>query len=298
MNYSTLLFLSFFMVFASFTAQASAEKVGVMVYKMDDVEIIAVRDNVSERSRDLLLGDKQLIEKLMPEIKSAGSINTYVVKTGKSLILIDTGWGAPKGQTLENLAKLGISPDKIDTIFFTHLHGDHVTGLLSEGKVVFNNARIYVAEAERDYWFNDDEMSKSADKNRFMLARQSLLAYGDKVYTFKPSEELVPGIVVIDERGHTPGHVGFLVKTKHEKLLIWGDLTHFTDVQMSSPDIAVRFDIDPEQAILSRKAILEWVARENILVAGMHILYPGVGKVHVNTDHSYVFEPLECIDKK
>lgn len=294
-----LLFLSFFMVFGSMSAQAAGNPAagpGTAVYKLGDIEIIAVRDQISERGRNLLLGDAKRIEALMPEAKIIGSVNAYVVRTKNATILIDTGWGAPRGQALENLQQIGITPDTIDAILFTHLHGDHVSGLLSAGKTVFPKADLYVPAAEHAYWFNDDEMNKSPNKAGFTTARQSLLAYGDRVKVFEPGTDVVPGITAINEPGHTPGHVGYLVETNAKKILIWGDLTHFTEVQLAAPDIAVVYDVKPEQAIASRQTILAWVARENIPVAGMHILYPGVGRVHAQGANSYVFEPLDTLD--
>lgn len=286
------------MLFGSISGQAAAEpttRPGVQIYPLGDIELIAVRDNLAERNRNLLIGDAKRIETLMPEAKTAGSVNTYVIRTKNSLILIDTGWGAPKGQTLENLRQIGITPDKIDTILFTHLHGDHISGLLAENKTVFPNAALYVPAAEYAYWLSDDELNKASDKTRLMLARQNLLAYGDRVHTFKPGSEIIPGITSIDETGHTPGHVGYLVESSNKKLLIWGDLTHFTEVQLAAPEIAVVYDTNPEQAIASRRSILAWVASEAIPVAGMHILYPGVGRVHTR-DGGYVFEPLDKLD--
>lgn len=293
-----VLFFLTFLLIGSISGQAAedpATRQGTRIYKLGDVEIIAVRDNISEKSRDILLGDANRIAELMPETKAIGSVNTYVIRTKNSITLIDSGWGAPKGQSLENLQQIGITPDKIDTILFTHLHADHVSGLVSEGKTVFPNAKIFVSSLERSYWFNEDEMNKTADKTRFKLAQQALLAYGDRVQTFEPGTEIVPGITAIDESGHTPGHVGYLIKSKDEKMLIWGDLTHYTEVQLAAPEIAVKYDVDPEQAIASRQTILSWVASENIPVAGMHILYPGVGRVHAQGNNSYVFEPLDSL---
>ncbi|MDF2500089.1 MAG: metallo-beta-lactamase superfamily protein [Anaerosporomusa subterranea] len=295
----TFLFFVFFMAFGSSSSQAAGDPAagpGTVVYKLGDVEIIAVRDQISKRSRDLLLGDAKRIVELMPEAETVGSVNAYVVKTKKSITLIDTGWGAPRGQVLDNLKQIGITPDQINTILFTHLHGDHVSGLLREGKTVFPNAELYVPAGERAYWFNDDEMNNTINKIGFTIARQGILAYGDRVRVFESGTEVVPGITVINESGHTPGHVGYLVKANNKKILIWGDLTHFTEVQLAAPEIAVRFDVDPKQAIASRQAILAWVARENMPVAGMHILYPGVGRVHAQGTNSYVFEPLDKLD--
>ncbi|HEY3424688.1 MAG TPA: MBL fold metallo-hydrolase [Negativicutes bacterium] len=294
-----ILFLFFFMVAGSTSCQAAGDPAtgpGTVVYKLGDSEIIAVRDQISESSRDLLLGDAKRIEALMPEAKTVGSVNAYVIRTKKSITLIDTGWGASRGQVLENLKQIGITPDKIDTILFTHLHMDHVSGLLDEGKIIFPNAKLYVPAVERAYWFNDDEMNKNANKTNFTIARQGLLVYGDKVRTFEPGTEVVPGITAINEAGHTPGHVGYLIKTNDKKILIWGDLTHFTKVQLAAPELAVVYDVEPKQAIASRQTILAWVARENIPVAGMHILYPGVGRVHTQGNNSYVFEPLDKLD--
>ena len=292
------LFLSFFMLFGS-TAQAAETPVnrpGITIYRLGEVEVIAVRDQISDRSKSVLLGDAKRIETLMPETKTIGSLNTFVVRTKHQTVLIDTGWGAPRGQTLDNLNQIGITPTAIDAILFTHLHGDHVSGLVSDGKRVFPNASVYVPAAEHAYWFNDEAMNKSANKNGFITARQNLLAYGDKVNLFEPGIEVIPGITSVDEKGHTPGHVGYLVESGSKKLLIWGDLTHFNQLQLTAPEIAVTYDVNPEQAIASRKAILAWVASENIPIAGMHILYPGVGRVHNQGDNSYVFEPLDKLD--
>ena len=301
MNYIRFacLFLAFFAVFSMTAAHAAgnpAAKPGTTVYKLGDIEMIAVRDQISERSRDLLIGDAGHIARLMPEAKTAGALNVFVVRTKESITLIDTGWGAPRGQALENLKQIGITPDMIDTILFTHLHGDHVSGLLTEGKPIFPHAVIYVPAAEYAYWFNDSEMSKSANKAGFTLARQGILAYGGRVRTFEPGVEVIPGITAIDEAGHTPGHVGYLVKSKDKQLLVWGDLTHFTEVQLAAPGIAVKYDVDPKQAIASRQVILTWVADARIPVAGMHIVYPGVGWVHAEDSHSYVFEPIDELE--
>ena len=300
MDYVRIVFLFLvFMVFGSISSQAAGDPAagpGTQVYKLGDVEIIAVRDNISERSRDILLGDAARIAALMPAAKTVGSVNAYVVRTKNSLTLIDTGWGTPRGQVLENLKQIGITPAMIDTILFTHLHADHVSGLLSEGKTVFPKAAIYVPSLERAFWFSDDEMNKRANKTNFVIARQGILAYDDRVKTFEPGTEVVPGITAINESGHTPGHVGYLIQSQGEKLLIWGDLTHFTEVQLAAPEIAVSYDTDPQQAITTRQAILAWVARENIPVAGMHILYPGVGRVQPQSNSSYIFEPLDKLD--
>lgn len=301
-----ILALAFSIVVGTSLSQAeenpAANMPGTTAYKMGAVEIIAVSDKISASNnisdiKKILIGDAKRIDQLMPETTNVSYCNTYVVRTEKSITLIDTGWGsALGGKTVENLRKIGITPDMIDAILLTHLHLDHVNGLLNEGEIVFPNATVYVAAPERAYWFDDVTMNRQDDKTWFNIARQGIVAYGDRVRTFAPGTEIVPGIKAINESGHTPGHVGYLVETKDKKMLIWGDLTHITEVQLAAPEIAVVYDVDPKQAIITRQAILSWVAHENILVVGMHLLYPEVGKIIAQEGGGYIFEPLDKLD--
>jgi glyoxylase-like metal-dependent hydrolase (beta-lactamase superfamily II) len=274
---------------------ASADS-GVKVYKMGDIEIIAALDATSERNRELLIGDEARIKQLMPEEKSPGVVSVFAVRTKTSTFLIDAGWGPPRGSALANLAKVGITPDKVDAVLITHLHGDHVSGLLNDGKIVFPNALLYVASAELNYWFSDEEMNKHADKGRFNAARQGISAYGDKVKTIEPGMAIVPEITVVNQYGHTHGHVGYLVQSGNKKLLFWGDLTHFTKVQMADPKIAVRFDTTPKEAVTKRLEILKWAAAEGMFVAGAHIEFPGIGKLKANSDGSYAIDLADKLD--
>lgn len=295
MKYLKLLLVFCFLICATIPVNAEMVQVAT-VYKMDDVEIIAVRDCDSELGKGILIGDEVLINELMPGDTYKGSVNTYVIKKEGSIILVDTGYGAPKGQTVENLKGIGIMPEMVNSILLTHLHIDHVSGLLQDGEKVFPNARIYVAEAEYNYWFDDEIMANSANSASFEIARKALEPYKEQLQIFEPGLEVLPGIVVIDERGHTAGHVGYLLITENNQMLIWGDLTHFNDVQMAAPGLAVAFDTDYLQAIDTRLFILDWVATDDMYVAGMHIIYPGIGKVKVQEDGSYVFVPLNLLE--
>jgi glyoxylase-like metal-dependent hydrolase (beta-lactamase superfamily II) len=135
-------------------------------------------------------------------------------------------------------------------------------------------------------------MAKTADKTFFTEARKVIAAYGEKMQTFEIGAEVLPGIISVDEKGHTPGHVGYLIETDKNKLLFWGDITHFNRLQLVSPEITVIFDVDPEQAIATRKAILTWVTENDIFVAGAHIPYPGIGNLKVHKGR-YFFKPVD-----
>jgi glyoxylase-like metal-dependent hydrolase (beta-lactamase superfamily II) len=92
--------------------------------------------------------------------------------------------------------------------------------------------------------------------------------------------------------GHTPGHTSFLIESKESKLLIWGDLTHAMAIQMPYPQVAVTYDVNPEGAVQSRKAVLTYVSENHIPVAGMHIAYPAIGEIKSISDGGYQFLPL------
>jgi glyoxylase-like metal-dependent hydrolase (beta-lactamase superfamily II) len=113
----------------------------------------------------------------------------------------------------------------------------------------------------------------------------ALAAYPGRVETFRPGaigtriSELLPGISPIAAFGHTPGHTLFMVESAGRKLLIWGDLMHAEAIQFPRPDISVTYDTDPAMAAASRKKVLEYVTANNIPIAGMHLVYPAVGRV-------------------
>jgi glyoxylase-like metal-dependent hydrolase (beta-lactamase superfamily II) len=224
----------------------------------------------------ILLGaDKAALDRYYPNGTSVSETNTFLIRGGGKIILVDTGFGT----TLFNSMKtLGISPDSVDAVLLTHLHGDHIGGLQRDGKALFPGAKVYLAQQERDYW---------TKTNVNQGAAAALAAYSNKVETFRPGElgakiaELLPGITPIAAFGHTPGHTLFMVESNGQKLLIWGDLMHAEQIQFPRPDISVTYDTDPVIAASSRKKVLEYAAANNIPIAGMHLVYPAIGRVSV-----------------
>jgi glyoxylase-like metal-dependent hydrolase (beta-lactamase superfamily II) len=102
--------------------------------------------------------------------------------------------------------------------------------------------------------------------------------------------EVFPGITALPAPGHTPGHTMYLVSSAGESVLIWGDIVHVPELQIPHPDITIAFDVDPENAIASRKRTLEMVASEKLLIAGMHLHFPAFSRL-VKRDGSHVLLP-------
>lgn len=219
------------------------------------------------------------------------SFNGYLVNTGSKLVLIDTGGGAfmgtsDLGKLVGRIKAAGYSPEQIDEIYITHMHLDHVGGLVADGKPVFPNAIVRAGKADADFWLSQAQRDKAPKDSRefFDIAQKALGPYVKSGH-FKPiaaDGELVPGIRAMSLSGHTPGHTGYLVESKGQKMLVWGDTLHVQAVQFAHPDVSIKFDTDGAAAEKAREHVLADVAKNGYLVAGAHIAFPGIGHVAVD----------------
>jgi glyoxylase-like metal-dependent hydrolase (beta-lactamase superfamily II) len=215
------------------------------------------------------------------------SINCFLVDTGPKKILIDTGagelFGATSGKLVNNLHQAGYRPEDIDTILLTHIHGDHSGGLSIGDRRVFPNAEVYVDRRDPDYWLSDAAEAAAPEdrKMTFAQSRQTLDPYvqADRLRTFDGATELFPGVRTVPEPGHTPGLTGYMLESRGERLLLWGDIVHAAEVQFRDPTVTVEYDVDPNQAVASRLRALDDAAREGYLVGGAHLSFPGLGHV-------------------
>jgi glyoxylase-like metal-dependent hydrolase (beta-lactamase superfamily II) len=259
--------------------------------KVGDISVTTVMDTFFDMPSTLIKnGNKDTLKNYMPDGKTRSSVNIYIVKTGKQTVLVDAGNGA---HMLTNLKSIGITPDNVDLILLTHGHNDHVGGLVKSGKAVFQKAKVLFSEKEK-VLYEDTSIEALPDeyKPHFKGANQVLKIYGDRVKTFNFGDTVASGVVSVDISGHTAGHSGFLVVSNGQKLLIAGDFLHIVPVQFPHPEYSLIYDRDPEAAAAKRKKILEQVSIEKILVAGMHIPFPGIGQVASGTV-GYVFTPVK-----
>ncbi len=116
------------------------------------------------------------------------------------------------------------------------------------------------------------------------MARDALAAYSGKVRLFSGERELVPGVAAVPLYGHTPGHCGYMVGTGREKLFLWGDAVHVATVQFALPEAGMVFDWDAGLAVEARKRAFDAAASNEWLSAGMHLPFPGLGKVRKDVD--------------
>jgi glyoxylase-like metal-dependent hydrolase (beta-lactamase superfamily II) len=278
-----LLFLIVFMVTIHVNNLLAQEAQKPFTFEVGKFQVSTLPESMHEGNSSVLIGATQdALQKYLPNGTFPTEVNAFLVRTQDKTILIDAGLG----QGLSgNLQSLNVTPEQIDVILLTHLHGDHIGGLLKEGKVVFSNADLYVSKLEYDYWVNSDNK----------LANSVLTAYKDKLKLFDPEKlgskknPLFPGIWGIAAYGHTPGHTIYMLESQKSRLLIWGDLAHAMPIQMPLPEVAVTYDVNPTQAIESRKEVLKYVAKHRFLIGGMHIVFPAVGTIKASKKGGYEY---------
>lgn len=291
-------FLSFLLLLTAIPSMRGQAGVTTFSYRIGEFELVLLSEGQQKGNVSILIGaTPDILNRYVPRGTFPNAVNAFLLKKPGQNILIDTGFG---NELFRNLEKAGVSPADIHIILITHMHGDHIEGLLREGEKKFPNAEVYIPKPEYDYWTSTEERGKAPEGKRggFENARQIVKIYGDRIRLFEPGrldsegEELVSGISAIAAYGHTPGHTMYLLQSKGEKLLVWGDLTHAMAVQMPHPEIAVTYDVDPSQAAQSRKKVLHYVSTKQIPIAGMHISFPAIGSISKNEENGYIFTPV------
>ena len=233
------------------------------------------------------------------------SVNAFLINTGSQLVLIDTGTGGSFGPTvgrlLTNLRAAGYQPEQVDDICITHMHGDHIGGLTENGKAAFPNAMVHVSREEVDYWLSEATMNAApaAQRGSFKMAMTLFKPYVDakRLRPFSGNVELLPGVRSVNAFGHTPGHTTYLVSSKNENLLLWGDLMHVAAAQFPDPAVTINFDSDSQAAAHQRIQTFADAAAKGYMVGGAHLSFPGLGHLLANGQAasgavSYTYVPL------
>ena len=265
-------------------------------------QVVALSDGSAPRQMDQILSEPSIVRRELAKSHEAEpinlSINAYLIDTGSHVVLVDTGagelFGPTSGFLLQNLAAAGYRVEQIDAILLTHIHADHSGGLTVGKQMQFPNAQVYVDARDIDHWFSksEEENAPVAMRKTFQQSQQTVGPYLDakRVVTIKDGTKVLPGITAMSEPGHTPGHTAYLVESAGHKLLLWGDIVH-SAVQFSHPGITVEYDVKPDKAVLTRKALLKMVASEDLVVGSAHISFPGFGHVR-KSGNGYVWVPL------
>lgn len=247
------------------TLAVRGDSVYTLAVQVGDVQAMWIRDNAADRLMPRTLFP-DASDALMDSLGLAGgvpsTVSTFYVKTDGAGILFDTGLGATDSRLLSGLQTFGIAPADVKFIYLTHMHGDHIGGMLTqEGEAVFPAAEVYVSKPEYDYWMADKA-------NRQQVA--TMEAYKDRLHPFQFGDTLPGGVVAMDAVGHTPGHTVF----QAGGLLVVGDLMHGAALQKVHPEVCATFDMDKEAAIGARRRFIRYAEEDGLTMAGMHLPVP------------------------
>ena len=291
---NTLHYLLGIMLVVLFVAPAEAvqptpQPTAGKAVSVGDFSVVPLFDGAHGFAINLFKGaDEAAMQKAAGGLSSIpGAFMVYLIKRGKDRYLVDAGNGTLRqgrtGQLPQCLKEANTAPAEIGKIFITHMHGDHIGGLVKDGKAVFPKAQVYVARAEYDYWTSEEAMRLAPEGRRglFPLVRDVLrILEQDKLLAFfAPGDVVAPEVASVDLAGHTPGHAGFLLASRGKKLLFVGDLLHGAALQMPRPDITVNFDVDQAAAKEMRLRVFKQLAEDTMPIAGAHLPFPGIGLV-------------------
>ena len=284
------------------SAVPAAQIPGVYRRRIGDIVVTAISDGYLDAIYEFIRGiEPAEAERILKEAYRPApprvSINCFVIHSAGRVALMETGSGDKMGPMLgkmpENLAKAGIDKKSIDTVILTHMHPDHSNGLTdNSGKAIFPDVELVVSERDVAHWHDDAAMARATERQKlrfFQRAREQVKPYLNR--RRDAQGEVFPGVTAVPLYGHTPGHTGYMVSSQGESLLIWGDIVHMPDIQTRRPDVWMEPDVDGEAAVATRKRIMDQVATDRLLVAGMHMHFPGFLNLNRRSGGGYELIP-------
>ncbi|MGD9865256.1 MAG: MBL fold metallo-hydrolase, partial [Pseudodonghicola sp.] len=184
-----------------------------------------------------------------------------LVEVGGQKVLFDTGLG--QGGIATALAEAGVTPDQIDLVVITHMHPDHIGGLMTDGAPTFANARYVTGRMEYDFWSKADR-----SKGVGALVAKNVTPLAEKMSFVEDGIEVAPGITAMATFGHTPGHMSYMLESQNRQLVLTADLANHYVWCFAHPEWQVSFDMDKEAATAARRRVLGMLAADRMPMIG------------------------------
>ena len=298
--------LSGSLAFLPSSALAAVREKGYYKYKVgQDIEIISIYDGVWEKPHDETFIKDVSVAETKESLRNAG-INDEsipiefaftIIKTSTETILVDAGTGgqlAPSaGLGSKGMAAAGISAADIDKVIVSHMHPDHIFGLMEKetNAQVYPNAEIMVGETEYGFWTQDGLIEKLPERRKGLAKRiQATFPTWKNVTQFSNGQEVASGVTAVDSFGHTPGHSSLRVSSGDQQLMLIGDALLLPALFLANLDWQVAFDSDKDQATATRKGIVQEAVADGISLAGYHFGFPNSGTIEKD-GNGFVFNP-------
>ena len=292
------------------TPIAKDEAPGWYRMRLGNFEITALSDGTLELPVDKLFTkvDPHRIRLLLARSYLSNdvrtTVNAFLVNTGTRLVLIDTGTGTSQmfgpnlGHLLANLQRAGYSPDQVDEIYVTHMHTDHIGGLMRGGQPSFANATVRADVREAGHYLSESQMAAApaGEREDYESAMAIFKPYiaAKKFEPFDGETQLIPGVRAMPAPGHTPGHTVYVIESQGEKMVVWGDLMHVAALQFPQPSATIQFDWNTKQSAQQRRLIFADIAKNGYFAAAAHVAFPGIGKLRAEGD-GYAWVPVSYI---
>lgn len=260
---------------------------------MGDVQVDSVSDGHLELPARFFLerlseGDRAMILDMF-DLPSEGVMespcNVTLLRSGDRVVLFDAGSGPDfvptAGRLTEALAAIGVAPEDVTDVLFTHAHPDHLWGVLDEfDEPLFANAALHMGADEFAYW-SDPRTSETIGEEGLSFAvgaMRRLTAVGDRILQIGDGDEVLPGIRAVSTPGHTPGHMSYAVGTPEAGVFVTGDFVT-SEASVFRPELGTATDSDPERATETRQTMLPRLADEGWTILGYHFPRGGIGRI-------------------
>lgn len=220
------------------------------------------------------------------------STNSFLLETGSRRVLIDTGAGSllkdDIGHLVSSLRSSGYTPEQVTDVVITHMHVDHVGGLVNSGAMSFPNAQLHISRTEYEHWLDPAKRAVAVESQQetFTKSPEMIAPYkqAGRLQLAESGDTIMPGVTLISRPGHTPGSLEIKVESRGQTMMFLGDMLHSEQVQFSDPSIAFTYDENESAAIASRRAVFAEAAKNGYWIAFAHVSFPGIGQIRQRGD--------------
>jgi glyoxylase-like metal-dependent hydrolase (beta-lactamase superfamily II) len=282
---------------------------GFFKYKVGDIEVVLLSDGTSEAVHREGWIRNATVAQTKAALRAAGLSDAFVpvpftvmaLKIRERLVLIDSGTGGfpiygPKaGLLAKSMAAAGLDPKAVKTVLISHLHGDHIYGLMDRETYAqtFPEAEIIVPAEELRWWTQPGVDALDLGPTRVGLAPRirATLAAWKNVRPIEGEAELLLGVHTIKAYGHSPGQMTHLVESGGKQLFVTADVSLLPALFARNPNWQGSLDQDPAMAVTTRKKIFERAIADKAMIAGTHWILPNLGTISKD-GNGYAFVPI------